>query len=97
MRYTIRDVMRRVLPLLLLALTVTLVLAPVALGHDGGEGTYGETTDKVVTNAGFIIIAAFPFIIFVLSMIMWVLDKRKDRRKQAAKARTARADARGGW
>ena len=50
----------------LLALT-----APVALAHDGGEGLYGETNDKVVTNAGFIIIAAFPFIVFLLSMIMW--------------------------
>ena len=36
----------------LVALTVALVVAPVALGHDGGEGTYGETNDKVVTNAG---------------------------------------------
>src|SRR3954447_9201509 len=50
-------VMRRALPLLLLTLTVALVLAPVAFGHDGGEGTYGETNDKVVTNAGFILIA----------------------------------------
>ena len=75
------------------------VMAPVALAgeHDGGEGLWGETNDKVVTNAGFIIIAFFPFLIFVLSMIMWVLDKRKDERKKAAKARRARADMRGGW
>ena len=84
---------------LLLATTALLLalLAVPALAHDGGEGLYGPADDKVVTNAGFIIIAAFPFMIFVFSMIMWVLDKRKDRRKQAAKARTARADARGGW
>ena len=86
--------------MLLLTALVLALTAPVALaaeGHDGGEGLYGETDDKVVTNAGFIIIAAFPFIVFLLSMLMWVLDKRKDRRKKAAKARTARADARGGW
>jgi hypothetical protein len=92
--------MRRALHTLLLTVFLLALTAPFALaaeGHDGGEGLYGETDDKVVTNAGFIIIAAFPFLIFVLSMIMWVLDKRKDARKKAAKARRARADLRGGW
>ena len=44
-----------------------------------------------------VLIAAFPLLIFVLSMIMWRLDKRKDARKAADKARRARAEARGGW
>ena len=30
-------------------------------------------------------------------MLQYRLDKRKDARKQAAKARVARADERGGW
>ena len=84
----------------LLTLTFFALTTPVALaseGHDGGEGWWGETNDKVVTNAGFIIIAAFPALIFLLSSIQWTLDKRKDARKKAAKARTARADMRGGW
>ena len=92
--------MRRALHTLLLTALLLALTAPVAMaaeGHDGGEGWYGETNDKVVTNAGFIIIAAFPFLIMVLSLIMWVLDKRKDERKKAAKARQARADMRGGW
>jgi hypothetical protein len=91
--------MRRVPPFLLLALTIALVLAPVALGHDGGEGTYGETNDKVVTNAGFILIAFFPLFIFVMSMLQWRLDKRKERRKAAHKAlaRDEQATWRGGW
>ena len=71
--------------------------ALAAKGFDGGEGTYGETSDKVVTDAGFILIAGFPLLILILSLIMWRLDKRKDRRKAAAKARAARADLRGGW
>ena len=82
---------------LVTALTALALLAPVAMAHDGGEGWYGETSDKVVTNAGFILIAAFPLTIFLLSLLQRRLDKRKDARKRAAKARRARADMRGGW
>ena len=45
-------------------LTTLLVVAAPVLAHDGGEGLYGETNDKVVTNAGFILIAFFPIFIF---------------------------------
>ena len=34
--------MRRSLLVLSLALTVALVVAPAAFGHDGGQGTWGE-------------------------------------------------------
>ena len=84
----------------LLTLWLIALSAPVALaapGHDGGQGTWGEANDKVVTNAGFIVIAAFPILIFLLSMLQSHLEKRKDRRLAAAKARRARADVRGGW
>ena len=92
--------MRRSLHTALLAVTLFALTAPVALageGHDGGEGLWGETDDKVITNAGFFLIAFFPLLIFALSMLQGTLDKRKDRRKAAAKARQARADQRGGW
>ena len=81
----------------LLTLALLLLNASVALAHDGGEGTYGLTNDRVITFAGFILIALFPLIALVLTMIQSSLDKRKDRRKAAAKARRARADLRGGW
>jgi hypothetical protein len=84
----------------LLTVVFLALSAPAALaaeGHDGGEGWWGETNDKVVTNAGFILIAAFPTIIIVASLIQWRLDKRKDRRLAAARARKARVDLRGGW
>ena len=74
--------------------------APFALaseGHDGGEGIYGPTDDKVVTYAGFILIAGFPILILILTLIQSALDRRKDRRLAAAKARKRRADMRGGW
>jgi uncharacterized membrane protein YphA (DoxX/SURF4 family) len=74
-----------------------LLSAPAALAHDGGQGWWGVTNDKVITNAGFIIIAAFPLLVTLLSLLQWRLDKRKERRKAAEKARRARADLRGGW
>jgi len=89
--------MRRVLPTVSLALTTALVLAPAALAHDGGEGLWGETNDKVVTNAGFILIAFFPLFVFLMSMLQMTLDRRKDRRKKALKALAREDRVRGGW
>jgi preprotein translocase subunit SecG len=91
---------RRLALLLSLAAFLVLALAPAALGLDridGGEGTIGETDDKIVTNAGFILIAAFPLLCLLLSLAQWRLDKRKEERKRAAKATAARGDLRAGW
>jgi preprotein translocase subunit SecG len=87
----------RALKTSVLTLALLAIAAPAALAHDGGEGWWGETNDKVITNAGFILIAFFPLFILVMSLLQWKLEKRKDARKQAAKARVARADVRGGW
>ncbi len=87
----------RALKTSVLTLAVLAMTAPAALAHDGGEGWWGETNDKVITNAGFILIAFFPLFILVMSLLQWKLEKRKDARKKAAKARVARADVRGGW
>jgi hypothetical protein len=96
--YTIDIDMKRFAVLLAVASVALLVLAPAALAHDGGEGWYGPADDKVVTNAGFILIAFFPLFIFVMSMIQWRLDKRKENRKKAHKALAGDEQAwRGGW
>jgi hypothetical protein len=87
----------RALKTSVLTLALLAIAAPAALAHDGGEGWWGETNDKVITNAGFILIAFFPLFILVMSLLQWKLEKRKDARKKAAKARVARADVRGGW
>jgi hypothetical protein len=89
--------MRRVLLLTALTLAGGFVLAPVAGAHDGGEGLWGLTNDKVVTNAGFILIAFFPLFVFVMSMLQMALDRRKDRRKKALKALAREDRVRGGW
>lgn len=87
--------MRRFLSALPASVLVLLVVAPAALAQqsDHGEGWYGETDDLVVTNAGFIIIAFFPLFVAFMSFLQWRLEKRKEARKKAAKAREGNA----GW
>jgi hypothetical protein len=75
-----------------------LLMAPAALARsNGGQGLYGETNDKVVTNAGFILIAFFPLFILFMSVLQWRLEKRKYARMDAAKRRAGSAEWRGGW
>jgi hypothetical protein len=81
----------------LLTLSILLLSAPFALAADDGQGTYGPADDKVVTAAGFILIGGIPMLLMVLSLLQGGLDKRKQRRVKAAKARRARSDQRGGW
>ncbi len=73
-----------------------LVAAPAALANSG-QGWYGESDDKTVTDAMFLTIAFFPVLITVFSLIQWRLDKRKHARVAAQKRRAANADWRGGW
>jgi hypothetical protein len=90
--------MRRLLATLVTTALALLVLVPAALAApDGGQGTYGEADDRVVTNAGFIVIAFFPLFILLMSLLQWRLDKRKDARKAAAKRRSRAAEWSGGW
>jgi hypothetical protein len=90
--------MRRIAFLALQTAISFALLAPIALAvQDHGQGLYGETDDKVVTDAGYIVIAFFPLLILTLSLIQWRLDKRKEARKRAEKVRQARAEWRGGW
>ena len=88
--------MRRLAVSLTTTLILLALLAPAALarvGHDGGQGTYGEADDKVVTNAGFILIIFFPLLVLLLSLLQGSLERRKARRKKQLPAR----DWAGGW
>ena len=55
------------------------------------------TDDKVVTDAGFILIVFFPLFVFCMSMLQRHLEKRKEARKAAHKAHLSNAQWRGGW
>lgn len=79
----------RLIALLPTAAVLFLLLAPAALADSqevvSGEGLYGPADDKVVTNAGFLIIVCVPLFILAMSLIQARLEKRKDARKAAAK------------
>jgi preprotein translocase subunit SecG len=89
----------RIITALLVFSVTLLTVAPAAWAGEsgGGQGWYGETNDKVITNAMFITIAFFPTIILIFSLIQWRLDKRKHAKMDAAKRRARSADWRGGW
>jgi hypothetical protein len=89
--------MRRLLTSLLSFTVLLLVLAPSAFAYNDGRGLYGATNDKVVTNVGFIVIVFFPTFVLLMSLLQWRLDKRKEARKTAQKARLGDARWRGGW
>ncbi len=86
--------MRRLLPVLIVFAALLAIGAPAALAHDGGQGLLGETDDKIVTDAGFILIIFFPVFVTLMSRLQRRLDKRKSERK---KAHSASAQWRGGW
>jgi membrane protease YdiL (CAAX protease family) len=88
----------RILSVILSVGVALLVLAPDALARAyAGEGWYGETSDRTITYAMYLVIIFFPTIIIIFSLIQWRLDRRKHARMAAARRRAASADWRGGW
>lgn len=88
----------RTLSVLSAVLVTSLLAAPAALATaHSGEGWYGETTDKTITYAMYLVIIFFPLLITVFSLLQWRLDRRKHARLASARRRAASADWRGGW
>jgi hypothetical protein len=80
----------RVIALLPTAAALFLLLAPVALADTSqeplsGEGLYGVADDKVVTNFFFGVIFFIPLFVLAMSLILMVLERRKEARKAATK------------
>jgi hypothetical protein len=59
------------------ALVVSLLLAAPALAAKGGEGLYGKTDDKVITNFGYGLMIFFTLLVTILSVGQWLLERRK--------------------
>jgi hypothetical protein len=78
--------MRRFAIFFVTSIALLAFAAPAALAQNSGEGIYGETDDKVVTYAGFILIIFFPVLVLLLSLLQGRLEKRKKDRMKAAKA-----------
>jgi hypothetical protein len=89
--------MRRLTKTLLLSLFLLALSAPMAFAQASGEGAYGETSDKVVTNSAFLVIAFFPLFVLLVSLLQWRLEKRKDAKKAAVKAAGGDKRWTGGW
>jgi hypothetical protein len=55
----------------------SLLLAAPAIAGKGGEGIYGKTDDKVVTNFGYGIMIFFTLLVTILSVGQYLLERRK--------------------
>jgi hypothetical protein len=65
-----------VMGILACAFVLLLWVAP-AIAGEGGQGLYGKTDDKVITNFGFGLILFFPLLIGLLSTVQYLLERRK--------------------
>jgi hypothetical protein len=72
--------LRRSVFSLLATLALTLLLAAPAMAEKGGEGLYGKTDDKVITNFGFGLMIFFTVLVVGLSIGQHLLEKRKQRK-----------------
>ncbi len=59
---------------------LTLALAVPAMAAKGGEGLYGKTDDKVITNFGYGLMIFFVTLVTVLSVGQYLLERRKQRK-----------------
>ena len=62
------------------AVLLTLALAAPAMAAKGGEGLYGKTNDKVITNFGFGLMILFTTLVISLSVAQYLLERRKSRK-----------------
>jgi hypothetical protein len=67
----------RLLAALAAAFVLSLAFAAPPLAGKGGEGLYGKTDDKVITNFGFGLMAFFTLLVIFLSIAQALLGRRK--------------------
>jgi hypothetical protein len=69
----------RAIALAVSSAALALLPAASALAAEGGEGTYGKASDKVITNFGFGLMIFFVLLITTLSILQYLLDRRKGK------------------
>jgi putative copper export protein len=69
----------RVLAVAVSTALMGLLSATSAIAGEGGEGTYGKASDKVVTNFGFGLMIFFVLVVTTLSLLQYLLDRRKGK------------------
>ena len=79
----------RLIAISLATTAVTLLMAASAFAGDNGEGTYGETDDRVVTAFGLGLVVFFTLFVIIASAIQGALDRRKEEKKAAQKRQLA--------
>jgi hypothetical protein len=72
--------LRRTSLLTALFAVLLLALAPAAIAADG-EGLAGRVGDKTITLFCFAVIAFFPILVTLLSLLQDRLEARKERRR----------------
>jgi uncharacterized membrane protein len=79
-------------------MALLLAFAPSALARTySGEGLYGATNDKEITEWMFAVMIFFVLVIVVFSLLQAFLEHRKHAREDAAKARKSAVEWKGGW
>ena len=61
------------------------LLAAPAMAAKGGEGIYGKTDDKVITNFGFGLMIFFTLLVTLLSVAQYLLERRKRASSRAGR------------
>ncbi len=65
--------------------------------ENDGRGAYGATDDKVVTEAGLLLVVFFPTFVLLASLLQKRLEKRKDERVAHQRSHASDPRWRGGW
>ena len=70
--------------LLMTSLAAWLVLTAPAMAGDDGEGLIGETDDPMITFFSLGVIVFLVLVVTVGTVIQSLLEKRKEKKKEAA-------------
>jgi hypothetical protein len=65
----------------LFTVSIWLLAAAPAFAGDNGQGTYGETDDKIITFFALGLVVFFAVLVTLLSLLQGALDRRKEQRK----------------